>query len=312
MVSVIMAVYNTAEYLGYAINSVISQTYSDWELLAIDDGSTDDSGRMLDEWAKKDTRIRVFHTENAGLSEARNVGLRNMIGDYVQFLDSDDWLAPNAFEEALSAFSQPDIDMVIFDVYYEGMGVSFHEKSSFPNGVYDSLIILKELSRPSMPPYACNKFCKQELYQGVFFPVGEKWEDVATTFYPVSCARKIAILDKPLYYYRQRPEAITKTAIEDHSIHKWRFLQYRKRYDFLKQFCPTISAVAKTSVLKNGILYYAWFSKHLPKIEKDELYHYLCSEEFRSGISSRRVIACRSLFRILPGLTSCMIRKHMN
>lgn len=134
MVSIIMPVYNTAAYLNEAVNSVISQTYSDWELIAIDDGSTDDSGRILDEWAVRESRIRVFHTSNEGLSAARNVGLNHIQGDYIQFLDSDDWLASTALKEAVLAFTQSEIDMVVFDVYYEGMGVSFHEKNACPSG----------------------------------------------------------------------------------------------------------------------------------------------------------------------------------
>ncbi len=216
MVSVIMAAYNTAEYLPTALNSVVSQTYPDWELIAVDDGSMDSSGNILDEWAEKDKRIHVFHTENNGLSAARNVGLKNASGDYIQFLDSDDWLTPTALEEAVSTIEQTNADMVIFDVYYEGMGISFHERSSMEPGIYDSIAVLIALSCPSIPPYACNKFSKRNLYRGVFFPEGEKWEDVATTFLPVSRAERIAVTGVPLYYYRQRSDAITKAAIADH------------------------------------------------------------------------------------------------
>ena len=80
--------------------------------------------------------------------------------------------------------------MIIFDAQYEGEGFSWHEKSTIPDGIYDSEVILEKLAKPSIPPYACNKFCRCSLYDGVFFPEGEKWENVATTFYPVSRAKK--------------------------------------------------------------------------------------------------------------------------
>ena len=118
MVSVIMPVYNTEEYLDDTVRSVIHQTYTDWELLAIDDGSTDASGRILDDWACKDSRIRVFHTANAGVSAARNFGLKHMTGDFIQFLDSDDYLASTAIEDALQTMEKENADIVIFDAYY--------------------------------------------------------------------------------------------------------------------------------------------------------------------------------------------------
>ena len=128
---------------------------------------------------------------------------------------------------------------------------------TIPDGTYDSLVILEKLAKPSIPPYAWNKFCRTSLYEGISFPEGENWEDVATTFYPVSEAKKIAVLGKPLYHYRQSPDAITKVAIKNGSVHKWRFLQYRKRYEFLKNNYPEIADVAKESVFINGLLYYS-------------------------------------------------------
>ena len=297
MVSIIMPVYNMADYLDRAVDSVISQTYADWELIAIDDGSSDDSGKKLDDWASRDARIRVFHTKNGGLSVARNVGLKNMSGEFVQFLDSDDWFAPTLLEEAVSAIKEPDVDMVIFDAYYEGMGVSFHEQSPVSAGIYDSRVILRLLAYPTIPPYAWNKFCRSSLYRDVFFPEGEKWEDVGTTFYPVFRARKIAVLDKPLYYYRQRTDSITKKSAEDNSIYKWRFIQYRKRYEFLKQHIPEIADAAKTSLVNCGIRYYTYCDS--PETRR-EVHRYLCSKDFTHGITDKKLSVILAGFVLFP------------
>ena len=306
-----MAVYNTEEYLDEAVRSVVSQTYSDWELLAIDDGSTDSSGRMLDEWADRDSRIRAFHTANAGISAARNLGLAQMTGDYIQFLDSDDYLAPTALEDALQAMESQQADMVIFDAYYTGMGADFHETSSILPGVYDSTFILKRLAGLEIPPYACNKFCRKSLYRDVRFPEDEKWEDVATTFYPVSRAGKIAVVGKPRYYYRQRAEATTKVASADHTIYKWRYIQYRKRYEYIKKHAPSAAPEAKTSVLANGLKYYAWFSDSMTKEERMELRRYLCSREFSNNITSKKAALCRASLRLFPRLTCRVVRDKM-
>lgn len=307
MVSVIMPVYNTAPYLDEAIESVLTQTVSGWELIAVDDGSTDSSGRMLDGWAARDSRIRVFHTENRGLSAARNLGLSVMSGDFIQFLDSDDRLAPTALEEALAALTGTGADMAIFDAYLEGMGTSFHEKSALAPGTFGPLPVLTELARLGLPPYAWNKFCKRALYDGVTFPVGEMWEDAGTTFRPIARAGKIAILGKPLYRYRQRPDAVTKTALADRSAYKWRFLQYRKRYEFLKQTFPSAAEAARESVAANGLFFYAFFRKSLTKCEKTALRRYLCAPEFRAGTRGKTA-ACLALFRLSPALASWAVR----
>ena len=307
-VSVIMPVYNTAEYLDEAVTSVIAQTYRDWELVAVDDGSTDGSGEMLEQWAAKDPRIRVLHRPNGGLSAARNTGLKNITGDLIQFLDSDDWLAPTALEDSVSALLQHHADMVIFDAFYVGMGTDFHERSPLPAGVYDSRVILENLARPAIPPYAWNKFCRRFLYDGVSFPEGEKWEDVATTFIPVSRSKAIAVLGKPLYFYRQRQGAITKTAISDRSIFRWKYLQYRKRYNHLKQHAPEIAESSKTSVFLSALLYYSWFYDTIPEMEEKELRGFLAGEDFQRGLEGRKIPLIRLLFQRMPRLMAVMIR----
>ena len=308
MVSVIMPVYNTEEYLPDALNSVVNQTYSDWELIAVDDGSTDRSGYLLDLWASHDQRIRVIHTSNHGISAARNTGLNEMKGDFIQFLDSDDRLASTALEESLKSLSEKDVDMVIFDAYYEGLDTDYQERTVLSQGVYSADVILEALVTPSIPPYAWNKFCKRHLYDDVRFPDGEKWEDIATTFYTVSRAKWIAVLARPLYYYRQRSDSITKAAVSDHSIYKWRFKQYSKRYEFVKQNYPCFSDVAKNSVLTAGLLYYAYFRSSLCVEERKSIYRYLSSKQFRSGISKKKLIIGRVFFMLFPVVFSCFIK----
>ena len=310
MISVIMPVFNTKQYLEQAIDSVICQTCPDWELILVDDGSSDGSGKLCDFFAKKDRRIRVIHQENKGLSGARNTGMKFATGEYIQFLDSDDWLYPGTLKTVYEAAISSDSDMVIFDAQYEGDNYSWHEKSTIPDGLYDSKTILENLAKPSIPPYAWNKFCKRSLYDGVFFPEGENWEDVATTFYPVSRAKKIAVLGKPLYHYRQREGAISKRALKDGSAYKWRFLQYKKRYEFLKTNFPELADIAKESLFRNGLLYYSIsLQGKKDRKEKQEIFDYLCSREFDEGIINQKLKFVRKGFETFPSITSYIIRK---
>ncbi len=203
--------------------------------------------------------------------------------------------------------------MVIFDAQYEGDNYSWHEKSTIPDGLYDSKTILENLAKPSIPPYAWNKFCKRSLYDGVFFPEGENWEDVATTFYPVSRAKKIAVLGKPLYHYRQRESAISKRAFKDGSAYKWRFIQYRKRYEFLKINYPELADLAKESLIRNGLLYYSIsLQGKKDRKEKREIFDYLCSREFDEGIINQKLRFARKGFETFPSIMSYIIRRKFS
>ena len=313
MISVIMPVFNTIQYLEQAIESVLYQTYLDWELILVDDGSSDGSGEMCDYYVKKDCRICVIHQENKGLSGARNTGMKFATGEYIQFLDSDDWLYPGTLKTVYEAAISSDSDMVIFDAQYEGDNYSWHEKSTIPDGLYDSKTILENLAKPSIPPYAWNKFCKRSLYDGVFFPEGENWEDVATTFYPVSRAKKIAVLGKPLYHYRQRESAISKRAFKDGSAYKWRFIQYRKRYEFLKINYPELADLAKESLIRNGLLYYSIsLQGKKDRKEKQKTFDYLCSREFDEGIINQKLRFARKGFEMFPSIMSYIIRRKFS
>ena len=308
-VSVIMPVYNTESYLKTAVESVIGQSFSGWELILIDDGSTDSSGEICDSFAAADPRIRVIHRENGGLSAARNTGLGAAAGEYVRFLDSDDWLSPDALEVLLKTAAGSQADMVIFDVQYEWNDHSMHERPPLAPGKYGPEFILEKLSVPSIPPYACNKFCLRSLYDGVLFPEGEKWEDVATVIYPVSRAAMITVIDRPLYHYRQRDDAITKLAIQDGSIHKWRFLQYAKRYAFLMANYPGIAAAARGSLIRNGLLYYSYCLRGREyQNERKRVLSFIRSPEMGQGLPGLKLRLVRKAFCMFPHLAAFLFR----
>ena len=110
--SIIIPVYNTEKYLDRCLQSVLSSTYKDIEVIAVNDGSKDNSGHVLDEYAKIDNRLKVFHIENGGVSNARNVGIRNATGDYITFVDSDDYILPAMYEEMIEIVKETGVDMV--------------------------------------------------------------------------------------------------------------------------------------------------------------------------------------------------------
>lgn len=307
-VSVIVPVWNSVSYLPQAVGSVLSQTFDNWELILIDDGSTDGSGALCSAYAEKDPRIRVIRQDNRGPSEARNTGLKHASGTFLQFLDSDDWLDPEALKTLKETADTTGADMVIFDVIMEGEDYSWAQPSVLPEGIYTAEFILEKLAANLIPPFAVNKFCRRERYDGVFFPAGEKWEDAATTFYPISGSERIAVITKPFYHYRQRENSLSKTALQDNSVIKWRFLQYRKRYEFLRENFPRAAEAAKFSVLHYGIRYYTYFIKDKHGPEAQEVYTYVSGKHLYDsnyGIQKKTEFF---LFKHFPVLSSRILK----
>ena len=113
MISVIVPVYNVAAYLDRCVKSIVNQTYADLEIILVDDGSPDQCGTMCDNWAMKDKRIKVVHKENGGLSDARNAGIEVASGDYIGFVDSDDWIEPDMYQDLLEAVEREGAELAV-------------------------------------------------------------------------------------------------------------------------------------------------------------------------------------------------------
>ena len=145
MISVIIPVYNSAKWIKRCVDSVVNQTFTDLEILLVNDGSTDESGDICDEYASCDSRIRVIHQKNGGVSEARNTGLRNVTGEYVSFIDNDDWIHPQFFELLLQAILDTDHDMVM--CYYKNV---WNDDFSPNTGYIESTEPYKMVSRKEM------------------------------------------------------------------------------------------------------------------------------------------------------------------
>ena len=161
-VSIIVPVYKAEKYLNRCIDSIIAQTFTDWELLLIDDGSPDRSGEICDEYAQKDTRIRVFHKNNGGVSSARNLGLDNVLGEYVTFVDSDDWLLDNALTLCSSYFGQYEI--IRFSMMFvKSMTEEKKRKLILPLSNSKTDILQRILRRNSLLG-VCGGIYKRELF----------------------------------------------------------------------------------------------------------------------------------------------------
>jgi len=218
LVSVIIPVYNVEPYLKESIESVLNQTYENLEIIIIDDGSTDGSGRVCDEYAKQDERIIVIHQDNRGLSAARNTGLDLMTGDIVAFLDSDDSYHPDFVETMLNVMIADKADIVIceYKICDSLSSLSIECKGRIrplPGGYYDHISSLQALAEGRINISAWNKLYRRKLWNGIRFPVGYIYEDNATLFRIFDLSRSASIINKPLYYYRKHSKSITETRL---------------------------------------------------------------------------------------------------
>lgn len=199
-VSIIVAVYNSAEFLDRCIDSIKKQSFEYWECLLIDDGSTDSSGKMCDDYACSDSRFRVFHKENGGVGSARQLGLDNAFGEYITHIDSDDWVEPDMLESLYNKAVESGVDVVICDLYYDSAKGS-HKSVQKPSG-NDASSALRDLYTNFGGPV--NKFVKRECYSkyNVCFPADlRSGEDIVGFMDLFSNPVSIAYLPKAFYHY---------------------------------------------------------------------------------------------------------------
>lgn len=214
-ISVIVPVYNVAPYLARCVDSLITQTWKNLEILLVDDGSQDDSGRICDAYAGKDPRIRVIHKENGGLSSARNAGLEAAAGEYIGFVDSDDWLEPDAYAGMMNRMEQLDAQLVCAGRYdvdeatgEKTIGLCPTREECITGEALAGRIFLWDHCDSS----ACDKLYRRELFQGIRYPEGRVCEDVATTYRIALKAQRAVLCDRPVYNYFHRSGSISKGA----------------------------------------------------------------------------------------------------
>jgi glycosyltransferase involved in cell wall biosynthesis len=207
MISIIVPVYNVEKYVKRCVDSIISQSYSDWELLLVDDGSTDNSGLICEEYTKKDSRIKCFHKSNGGQASARNFGLEKAKGDYISFLDSDDWLSGSFFTVTMSELVNNDADIVTtnYYLYYDSNNIKPVFNQTKKTVICNNREAMKRLLlNNGTSSSVCSRLYKKSLLQGVRFQDGMLFEDAAISYQYFLKANKVVFISEPLMYYLQR------------------------------------------------------------------------------------------------------------
>ena len=210
--TVVVPVYNVEKYLEKCVDSILAQTEPDFELLLVDDGSTDGSGRLCDKLAEKDGRVRVIHQKNQGLGGARNTGIQQAQGDWLLLVDSDDWIEPQTLEKTMEAGLREEADLVMFAYRSVDEGGRILQ-TYMENAPKDRGLPLEQ--QPALlltSPSACIRLYRRELLErtGILFPPRVWYEDMRTTPKLLAEARQVVYLDYVGYNYFSRTGSITK------------------------------------------------------------------------------------------------------
>ena len=278
-ISIIVPVYNVNEYLDRCLYSIVTQTYKNLEIVIIDDGSTDGSGEKCDEWAQNDTRIIVFHTPNGGLSNARNIGLSLASGNYIGFVDSDDWIAPNMYQEMLDAIVNTNADMAIckfLPVTIESQSVEGYPEKACSNHqyVYSREDVFTELLNNTLTNHVWCKLYKKNLFNEIRFPVGKYYEDSYVFYQLVWASNRIATLPKCFYFYFQRKNSISSAKFDLKQLDL--YYGYSQMLAFCTENCPQFCKAVKHKLVDTYLLKFraairdgynmTWFREHLKDV----------------------------------------------
>ena len=209
-ISVIIPVYNVECYLDKCIQSVLSQNFIEYEVILVDDGSTDESGKICDEYSQKYSQIRVIHQKNKGLGGARNTGIEAACGDYLLFIDSDDSIKENMFSFLYNTAFENGSDIVLFGMDYIDEDDRIIETRRPFNGGIRNIDSDERMSIFSVDPYAWNKFYRRELFikNNIRYPEKIWYEDLCVTPKIILCADKLTLTDRVFYNYLQRKNSI--------------------------------------------------------------------------------------------------------
>lgn len=276
LISVIIPVYKVEKYLDVCVESVVSQTYRDLEIILVDDGSPDNCGAMCDEWAKKDPRIRVIHKENGGLSDARNVGMEAATGEFMAFVDSDDYVDRQMYDVLLRELVNNDCDVAACGYIQSDGSESFPEQIppyslTFFTPVEMQISLMQD---SAVRQVVWNKLFRTECIKDIKFEKGKIHEDEFWTYKALARCRKYVAVNYIGYYYFQRSGSIMSTVF---SLQRLVAVEAKLgRYQFYRKEFPEIADAARVNVAGSCMYNGMMAVKYLGKEDREKAFVYLC------------------------------------
>ena len=241
-INVVIPVFNSEQYLSECLDSVVSQTYGDIGIILIDDGSTDSSGKMCDRYASSDPRIRVIHTENHGVSVARNTGIAESDGDYVCFIDSDDYVAPDYVEYLLKLITDHEADISVCQMMDSRRKMLENRILTDNRSCMSAFVKTAEIDS-----VVWGKLFKRNLFDGVLFPAGKRYEDEFTIYKLIAKADRIAVGCGSKYYYRENDKSFMNSVFSDKDF-EWIEAMTEQKC-FMEQNYPELTSAANARII---------------------------------------------------------------
>lgn len=291
-ISVIVPVYKAESYLHRCVDSILAQTLTDFEVLLIDDGSPDKSGKICDEYAKKDSRVRVFHKENGGVSSARQCGIDNALGEYTIHADPDDWVESNMLEELYAKAKEENSDIVICDYYEYRNGDITLQKLKLNS--LSSQNLLKQFLQQELHGATWNKLIKRSCYTkyNIKFPINIiRWEDLFVVCNLLNNPVKVSYLPKAFYFYDLtiNSESIVRKPTMQGLMSQVYFI------DYFTKLLDNIDYKRGLYVLKAVTKELAFVSKLITDDELQKMYPEI-NDEYISDRKFTLIHICLSLF----------------
>lgn len=252
MISVIIPVYNVEKYISQCLNSVCGQTYVDLEIILVDDGSTDTSGEICDDYARNDKRIHVIHQKNAGAAAAKNVALQVASGKYLSFVDSDDFLESDAYSHMIQIIQDQKADVV--QCSYRDVFKDHIVDHSLEKVTLNQIDFLELFTKDWTCALLWDKLCKRSLFDGVFFETGHKIDDEYFTYRGILNAKKIIRDSHIVYNYRKRASSVMYSPTSAQQIIFDRIDYLRKRRKNVIASFPQLRAVYDNHFLNMMII----------------------------------------------------------
>ena len=208
LISVIIPVYNVEKFIERCLKSILKQDYQNIEIIAVDDGSTDNSGKVCDMIASEDNRVKVLHISNGGAGQARNIGIEQANGDFIMFMDSDDYLLEGCLTRMLLLAIEKELDMVQCS-YVKGYEESCEKKIEIGE---ELILTTNEAFRTrKINISVCAKLCKKEIVKDLRYPPKSLFDDEFFTYKMIYAAKRIGFIDEPYYYYYQSDNSIMRS-----------------------------------------------------------------------------------------------------
>ena len=287
LISVIVPVYKVEPYLDRCVQSIVEQTYTNLEIILVDDGSPDNCPAMCDAWAERDRRIKVIHKENGGLSDARNVGMAAATGEYIAFVDSDDWIALEMLARLHQALEKDQSDIAactVEMVWEDGSQNQFLTVQT--DCVLDRLEAQKALLEESLLKQPVwYKLYRRDTIGDIQFEIGKYHEDVYWSYQAIGNAGQVSLIDYVGYFYWQRAESIMG---ESYSLKRLDAIEaYERRYAYIAEDFPELEQSARLSILSNCIYHGQMALKYLQENDQENAFAYLNAVKAKYSFSHR-------------------------